>query len=202
MKFDWIFSIKKHNKILWKRTFNFGWFDWAENALWSTIEIVYRLATFLWAGTKEFYKLANFTPQKQVIAGLCILTVAILTGVYGTTALWLLALAPVAFIQNMMFTLVSRSRNSQDTDYHRFCAWGSNGVWFICQVMIVKNIWGAINEGNWWYAITAGIVYSLATTEGSVLMMKKLIKTEKGKRRVGASEKLENMEARIKVLET
>lgn len=116
--------------------------------------------------------------------------------------LWLLALAPVAFIQNMFFTLVSRSRNSQDPNYHRYCAWGSNGVWFVCQVMIVKNIWSAIHAGQWWYAIAAGVVYSLATTEGSVLMMKKLIATEKGKRRVGSSEKIDRLQDRINFLES
>lgn len=115
--------------------------------------------------------------------------------------LWLLALAPVAFVQNMFFTLVSRSRNSQDPNYHRYCAWGSNGVWFVCQVMIVKNIWSAIHAGQWWYAIAAGVVYSLATTEGSVLMMKRLIATEKGKRRVGANDKIEKLEKRIELLE-
>ena len=67
--------------------------------------------------------------------------------------------------------------------------------------MIVKNIWGAIHAGQWYYAIMAGIVYSLATTEGSVLMMKRLIATEKGKRRVGASDKMDKMEQRIQVLE-
>lgn len=99
---------------------------------------------------------------------------------------WLAALAPVAFVQNMFFTLVSRSRNSADPNYHRYCAWGSNGVWFICQVLIVKNVWQAIHDGNWLYAALAGLVYALATTEGSVCMMKRLLKTEKGKRRVGA----------------
>ena len=160
-----------------------------------------QFTNFLWAGTKEFYELSNFTAQKKVIFVICIIVVIGLTALCGVGALWLLALAPVAFIQNMFFTLVSRSRNSQDTDYHRFCAWGSNGVWFVCQVMIVKNIWGAIHAGQWWYAILAGIVYSLATTEGSVLMMKRLIATEKGKRRVGASDELEEMKTRIIDLE-
>jgi len=120
----------------------------------------------------------------------------------GETVLMLILLAIVAFIQNMFFTLVSRSRNSQDPNYHRYCAWGSNGVWFICQVMIVKNIWTAIHAGQWWYALAAGIVYSLATTEGSVLMMKRLIKTERGKRRVGANENIEKLERRINFLES
>ena len=115
--------------------------------------------------------------------------------------LWLLALAPVAFVQNMMFTLVSRSRNSQDPNYHRYCAWGSNGVWFVCQVMIVKSIWTAIHAGNWMFAVLAGVVYALATTEGSVLMMKRLIASEKGKRRVGANDKIDDIETRLAELE-
>lgn len=97
-------------------------------------------------------------------------------------------LAVVSFVQNMAFTLTSRSRNSADPDYHRYCAWASNGVWFICQVLIVNNIWTAIKDGKWWFVVLAGVVYCAATTEGSVLMMKHLIKNEKGKRRVGAQD--------------
>ena len=161
---------------------------------------VVALYRFLVYGFQEFWELANITKTK-VIIGLFI--IAALPGILYQypQGLWLMALAPVAFIQNMFFTLVSRSRNSQDTDYHRVCAWGSNGVWFICQVMIVKNIWTAIMAGQWWYAIVAGIVYSLATTEGSVLMMKRLIKSEKGKRRVGANDKIDALEKRIADLE-
>ncbi|MCK4777759.1 MAG: hypothetical protein KAS39_05220 [Actinomycetia bacterium] len=99
----------------------------------------------------------------------------------------LILLAIVSFIQNMFFTLSARSRNSGDPGYHRFCAWGSNGVWFMCQVMIVKHVWAAINAGNWGLVILAGLVYTIFTAEGSVLMMKKLLKFEKGKRKVGAT---------------
>jgi len=100
--------------------------------------------------------------------------------------IYLSLLGVASFFQNMMFTLVSRSRNSADPSYHRRCAWGSNGIWFICQILIVKNVWTSIHQGNWTYAIIAGVIYSLSTTEGSVLMMKRLLKTEKGIRRVGA----------------
>jgi hypothetical protein len=100
--------------------------------------------------------------------------------------LWLLAIAPVAFVQNMTFTLVSRSRNSADPDYHRKCAWLSNGTWFICYVLIMKNIWDPIMAGQWLHVGLALAVYTRATAEGSVFMMKKLLKSEKGKRRVGA----------------
>lgn len=95
-------------------------------------------------------------------------------------------LGVASYFQNMMFTLVSRSRNSADPAYHRKCAWGSNAIWFICQILIVKNVWASIHEGNWTYAIIAGIIYSLSTTEGSVMMMKRLLKSETGLRRVGA----------------
>jgi hypothetical protein len=155
---------------------------------------------FIRDGVKEFWGLADLTPARKTMLVAGIFLSFMFAYMYPALT-WLLVLAPVAFIQNMFFTLVSRSRNSQDTDYHRYCAWGSNGVWFICQVMIVKNIWSAIMAGQWWYAIMAGVVYSLATTEGSVLMMKRLIKTEKGKRRVGANDKIENLEQRIQVLE-
>jgi len=96
-------------------------------------------------------------------------------------------LGAVAFIQNMMFTLVSRSRNSGDPNYHRFCAWGSNGVWIICYLLILKNVWNSVENGNWLYAGLSVLVYTIATTEGSVLMMKRLIKSETGTRKVGAT---------------
>lgn len=86
----------------------------------------------------------------------------------------------------MAFTWSSRSRNSGDPDYHRFVAWSSNGIWFMCQVLIVSQIWTAINSGSWWYVVLAGLVYTISTAEGSVLMMKILLKKEKGKRQVGA----------------
>jgi len=52
--------------------------------------------------------------------------------------------------------------------------------------MVLKNIWEPIMNGQWWYAILAGIVYTIATAEGSVLMMKIALRYEKGNRRVGA----------------
>lgn len=100
--------------------------------------------------------------------------------------LWLLAIAPVAFVQNMTFTLVSRSRNSADPSYHRKCAWLSNGTWFVCYVLIMKNIWDPIMNGDFLHVGFALVIYTVATAEGSVVMMKRLLKTEKGKRRVGA----------------
>ena len=95
-------------------------------------------------------------------------------------------LAAVAFVQNMAFTWSSRSRSSGDPNYHRYAAVWSNGIWFVCQVLIMKQIWISVQSGDWWAVVVAGIVYTAATTEGSVLMMRILLKSEKGKKRVGS----------------
>jgi len=101
----------------------------------------------------------------------------------------LATLAVVAFIQNMFFTWSSRSRNSGDPAYHRKVAWGSNGVWYLCQMLIIKQVWSAIRAGDVALVAIAGLVYIVATSEGSVLMMKWLLKKESGKRKVGAGQK-------------
>ena len=45
-----------------------------------------------------------------------------------TTALSVLALA---FVQNIAFTMVSRSRNRDNMTYHAVCSVFSNGIWFL-----------------------------------------------------------------------
>lgn len=101
---------------------------------------------------------------------------------------WLMVvfIAPVAFAQNMAFTAVSRSRNSGDPAYHRRCAYVSNGIWFACQFFIWTRVWPAFDSGNYVELLPVAVVYVLATAEGSVAMMKRLLRTETGKRKVGA----------------
>ena len=100
---------------------------------------------------------------------------------------WLLViLAPVAFVQNMAFTWVSRSRNGGDVAYHRKAAYCSNGIWFACQLVIQGAVWNSLTTGRWWQVLIVGAVYIAATTEGSCTMMARLLKTEQGKQRVGA----------------
>lgn len=93
----------------------------------------------------------------------------------------------MCFIQSMTFTWSGRSRNSGDPSYHRYASWASNGTFFLTNSFMTVTVVNAINSGDYVYAALAGLVYLLATAEGSVLMMKILLKTEKGKRRVGAS---------------
>lgn len=96
-------------------------------------------------------------------------------------------LAATAFIQNMAFTWVSRSRNGGDVGYHRMASLASNGVWFVTQILLYGSVWSALTQGAWWRIAVTGLVYVIATTEGSCLMMRILLRTEKGKRKVGAA---------------
>ncbi len=104
-----------------------------------------------------------------------------------TLVLNLLLLGCVALIQNMAFTWVGCSRNSGDPSYHRYAAVASNGVWFITNLLIMSQLFKAMTEGEWWKVAITGVVYVIATTEGSVLMMKILLKRETGNRKVGAN---------------
>ncbi len=102
---------------------------------------------------------------------------------------WVMELAllgAVAFVQNAAFTWVSRSRNSGDPTYHRWAAWCSNGIWFVTNVLVFRYVWAAMERGEWWQLACALVVYVLCTSEGSVTMMRYLLRKETGKRRVGA----------------
>lgn len=101
--------------------------------------------------------------------------------------LQLLAIAALSFVQSMAFTWSSRSRNSGDPSYHRRAAWASNGVWFLTNGLML-GLLSPIIRGDvaWWWFIVAGLVYCTFTTEGSVHMMRRLIRTETGARKVGA----------------
>lgn len=99
----------------------------------------------------------------------------------------LLLLAVVAFVQTMAFTWVSRSRNSGDPAYHRYAAVCSNAIWFVTNILITMKVWEALKTGSWWFVAATGLVYVVATTEGSVLAMTMLLKRETGKRKVGAT---------------
>jgi putative flippase GtrA len=110
-----------------------------------------------------------------------------------------IALALVSFIQNMAFTFTSRSRNSGDPSYHRKAAWGSNGIWLVNQIFLVKIIWEPVMSGDWISVAIAGIIYIIFTTEGSVYMMKLMLGhhdswlgrlfKEEGSRKVGSNKK-------------
>ena len=115
-----------------------------------------------------------------------------------TDVIWLVALIPVAFVQNMVFTAVSRSRNSGDPSYHRWWAYASNGIWLVCQFFIWKHFWAAFSEADYLAMALMAVIYTLSTAEGSVYMMRKMLAKETGARKVGADEKREQEFAHVK----
>lgn len=108
---------------------------------------------------------------------------------FATLPLWVLLpiLAVAAFIQNMAFTAVSRSRNSADVGYHFRCSLASNGVWFVIQVGLFSMLWTTLTTGSVGTLVLVGITYVLSTAAGSCFMMSRMLKSETGKRKVGAS---------------
>jgi hypothetical protein len=107
----------------------------------------------------------------------------------------LLFILIVSFIQNAAFTWVSRSRNSGDPKKHAIAAVFSNGVWFVCNFFLLfPEMMKAIESGDWVHKITLGVVYTVGTVVGSVVMMKINLGhfgyipllTERGKSKVGA----------------
>jgi len=49
--------------------------------------------------------------------------------------MWLILL--LSFIQNISFTMVSRSRNRDSMSYHAICSVFSNGLWFLTMHQLV-----------------------------------------------------------------
>jgi hypothetical protein len=102
--------------------------------------------------------------------------------------------AVVCFIQNMAFTWSSRSRNSGDPSYHRKAAWASNGVYYLTNALLTIYL---IKNNALWAIALQGLVYTITTAEGSVLMMKRLIAKETGKRAVPTFDDIEKLQKQV-----
>jgi hypothetical protein len=74
----------------------------------------------------------------------------------------------LALIQNISFTMVSRSRNRDNMYYHAICAVFSNGLWFATMHTLVKA------ELTWILAIP----YIIGTVIGSLFGAKISMKIE------------------------
>jgi hypothetical protein len=85
----------------------------------------------------------------------------------------LIVLAIVSFIQNMVFTAVSRSRNSGDPRRHFYFAIASNGIWFVTSwVILFPVLFKTIMEEQWHMQLIVMVIYVVSTSLGSVFMMK------------------------------
>lgn len=75
----------------------------------------------------------------------------------------------LAFIQNVSFTMVSRSRNRSNMSYHAVCSVFSNGIWFATMHYLVAA------DLTFWLAIP----YIIGTVCGSLTGAKVSIRIEK-----------------------
>ena len=94
----------------------------------------------------------------------------------------------VGFLQNMIFTLSSRSRNSGDPDYHKKVAYWSNGIWYAMQFFSAGLLFIPMNDlkehlSQGLFDITfvtvtiikillVGFIYIHSTSNGSSMMMR------------------------------
>ena len=75
----------------------------------------------------------------------------------------------LAFIQNISFTLVSRTRNRDNMMYHAICSVFSNGIWFLTMGILV------VSDFKWVLAIP----YIFGTVTGSLFGAKVAMWVEK-----------------------
>jgi len=75
----------------------------------------------------------------------------------------------LAFIQNVSFSMVSRSRNRDNMTYHAICSVFSNGLWFLTMHQLV------VADLSYWLLIP----YIIGTVSGSIFGAKVSMKIEK-----------------------
>jgi len=75
----------------------------------------------------------------------------------------------LAFIQNVSFSMVSRSRNRDSRAYHTICSVFSNGIWFMTMHQLVAA------DLTFYLAIP----YIIGTVAGSLFGVEASIKIEK-----------------------
>lgn len=94
----------------------------------------------------------------------------------------LLVIVLASFFQNMAFTWSSRSRNSGDPAYHFRVALLSNGLYILLLSRVIRSVFDPAQS-----TLLVIAAYTFSTAAGSATMMKILLRTEKGKRRVGSA---------------
>ena len=80
-----------------------------------------------------------------------------------------LTILALAFIQNVSFSMVSRSRNRDNMTYHAICSVFSNGIWFATMHYLVAA------DLTFWLAIP----YIIGTVCGSLFGVKVSMQVEK-----------------------
>ncbi len=73
-----------------------------------------------------------------------------------------------SFIQNVSFSMVSRSRNRDNMTYHAICSVFSNGIWFVTMHQLVAA------DLKWWLVLP----YIVGTVLGSLFGVKVSMRIE------------------------
>lgn len=73
-------------------------------------------------------------------------------------------------LQNASFTLVSRARNSNSLFYHAWAGVGSNGIWFLSQLILVDSFLDILKTGSWKQGLVVAAFYTGCTLAGSLGM--------------------------------
>jgi hypothetical protein len=93
--------------------------------------------------------------------------------------------AVLLILQNAAFTWVSRARNSGSLGYHAIASVFSNGVFFACNLFLIRLV--TLQGLHLADLLKLGAIYVASTVTGSVLMHFVSMRfLEKGKRKVGA----------------
>lgn len=91
--------------------------------------------------------------------------------------LFLIPFAALCMVQNAAYTWSSKTRAGGNPNAHRVASWFSNGIYYISQIVqtiyTVKYL--AVSTE---LLVASCVVYLLATSEGSVFMMKKFAHRE------------------------
>jgi hypothetical protein len=102
---------------------------------------------------------------------------------------WLLW-ALVLFTQNISFTYVSRARSSGSLTRHLKASIFSNGIWIFSNMIMLGPMFDYLTGKHGHLAqATAGTVYAIACTAGSIFAHYWALRTEKGKDAVGFNKK-------------
>lgn len=83
--------------------------------------------------------------------------------------MWLLW-GVLLILQNASFTLVSRARNSNSLWYHAWAGVGSNGIWFLSQLILVDNFLRLLKTGSVTDGLLVAGFYTGCTLAGSLGM--------------------------------
>jgi hypothetical protein len=92
--------------------------------------------------------------------------------------------------QSFAFTFVSRARNSGSLSRHLIASVASNGIWFMSQMVIFKELFDFMTgKHGLLAAVGTAVFYTVFTAAGALIGHWWSLRSEKGNAAVGANKK-------------